>query len=176
MSLLAAVVARLDEHRVACALIGAEALALRGASRSTLDRDLLTTDRRVLAPAFWEPSPIPGATSEVRVGDADDPLAGAVRFRAADERPVDLIVGRDRWQDDILRRSESMQVGPIRLAVPHTADLILLKLFAGGPQDAWDIEQLLSDDDRAARIAEVEERLSALPADARELFRRIVAP
>jgi hypothetical protein len=29
-----------------CARIGAEALALRGASRATLDRDLLTTDAR----------------------------------------------------------------------------------------------------------------------------------
>lgn len=48
MSLLARVVTHLDAAGIRCALIGAEALALRGASRATLDRDLLTTDRGAL--------------------------------------------------------------------------------------------------------------------------------
>jgi hypothetical protein len=175
MSLLSAVAGRLESKSVACALIGAEALAIRGASRSTLVRDLLTTDRRVLALSFWDPPPAPGADLEVRAGDADDPLAGVVRFRAAGERPVDLIVGRHGWQDGILRRAEPMRIDSATIAVPRTADLILLKLFAGGPQDAWDIAQLLADPDRAAHAAEVESRLADLPEDAQELWRRLVA-
>lgn len=48
-------------------------------------------------------------------------------------------------------------------AVP--ADLILLKLYAGGSQDAWDIEQLLTGPERAAVTAEIEATLGALPAE-----------
>ncbi len=39
MTLLAQVVGRLRERGLPCALIGAEALALRGVSRATADRD-----------------------------------------------------------------------------------------------------------------------------------------
>ena len=52
------------------------------------------------------------------------------------------------------------------------ADLMLLKLFAGGPQDAWDIDQLL--DVVPAAVPEVEASLAALPADCRSLWRRIL--
>jgi len=175
MSLLASVASHLHRKGVACALIGAEALAIRGASRSTLDRDLLVTDRRVLVASFWEPPPFPGAELDVRAGDADDPLAGVVRFRAEAERPVHLIVGRPGWQDEILRRAEPMRIDAATIAVPRTADLILLKLFAGGPRDAWDIAQLLADPQRAVHVSEVESRLADLPADARELWRRLVS-
>lgn len=175
MSLLVAIAEHLERQGVACCLIGAEALAIRGASRSTIDRDLLTTDRRVLAPSFWDPPSFPGAELDVRTGDADDPLAGVVRFRAGAERPVDLIVGRHGWQDEILARAEPMRIDAATIAVPRAADLILLKLFAGGPQDAWDIAQLLADSQRAAYAAEVESRLADLPEDARQLWRRLVA-
>lgn len=174
MSLLAEVVARLDEHEIRCSLIGAEALALRGASRATLDRDLLATDRRVLDAALWSPLVDAGADVEIRRGDHDDPLAGVVRFRADGERPVDLIVGRHEWQTRLLERSEMLDLGETRVAVPRSSDLVLLKLFAGGPQDAWDVAQLLAGDDRALLVAEVNERIGDLPDDAGHLWRRVL--
>lgn len=175
MSLLAEVVARLDGQAIRCALIGAEALALRGASRATLDRDLLTTDRRVLEATLWAPLVDRGTEVEIRHGDSDDPLAGAVQFLAEGERPVDLLVGRHDWQGRILERSEIMDLGEVRVAVARSSDLILLKLFAGGSQDAWDIEQLLADDDRALLVSEVEQGIGALPEGCRRLWTKIVA-
>lgn len=53
------------------------------------------------------------------------------------------------------------------------ADLVLLKLYAGGPQDAWDIAQLL---DAAPAIEPlVEASLGGLPAECAALWRRIRA-
>lgn len=168
-------VARLDFLQIPFALIGAEALALRGLSHSTLDRDLLTTDPHALDAAIWTALAESGARFEIRRGDAEDPLAGVVRFEAEGERPVNLIVGRHAWPTCILERSEIMDLGDLRVAVPRTADLILLKLYAGGPQDAWDVAQLLADEDRAALVAEVDSRAHDLPADSRRLWGKILA-
>ena len=174
MNLLARVVDRLDAAGIRCALIGGEALALRGASRATLDRDLLTTDARVLDAAIWAPLRSDAIEVEVRRGDADDPLAGVVRFGADGERPVDLIVGRHGWQARIVERAEILDLGSVRVAVPSVADLVLLKLYAGGPQDAWDVSQLLARTDRAALVAEVELQLDDLPPEARALWQDVL--
>lgn len=53
MTLLARVVQLLEERGIACALIGAEALAVRGVSRATADRDLPGDGPQALDPALW---------------------------------------------------------------------------------------------------------------------------
>ncbi len=174
MTLLARIVDRLAERGILCALIGAEALALRGVSRATADRDVLATDPAALDPALWRALVDTGIRVEVRRGDRDDPLAGVVRFDADEDRPVDLIVGRHDWQTRILRRSEHLDLGELSIAVASAADLVLLKLYAAGPQDAWDIAQLLDADDREALIREVEARLAELPDDCRHLWEKLL--
>lgn len=79
---------------------------------------------------------------DIRLGDSDDPLAGVVRIRRETDRDVDVVVGRHRWQDEALRRA--IAIGGQSFRVVDQADLILLKLYAGGSQDRWDIEQLLA--------------------------------
>jgi predicted nucleotidyltransferase len=157
LKLFEAVCARLDAASVPYALIGATALGIHGVARSTLDLDLLAMDSRVLDPAFWGDL---ARYAGVRRGDADDPLLGAVRFLSSDAYPVDLVVGRFPWQSGILDRAERLPVGERRVPVCGAADLILLKLFAGGAQDRWDIQQLLAVRPDAA--AEVEMRLPEL--------------
>jgi hypothetical protein len=49
-----------------------------------------------------------------------------------------------------------------------------LKLYAAGPQDAWDIAQLLEAGDRSTLVAEIEATLPALPDDSRRLWARVV--
>ncbi len=174
MTLLARVVGRLGDSGIACALIGAEALALRGVSRATADRDLLATDPQALEPALWVGLGEAGVRIDIRRGDVDDPLAGVVRFAADDERPVDLIVGRAEWQTRILHRAPRLDLGEVAVAVPEAADLVLLKLYAGGPQDAWDIAQLLNGDDRDLIADEVRLRLGDLPPDCRRLWETLL--
>ncbi|MEO8197235.1 MAG: hypothetical protein ABI689_10975 [Thermoanaerobaculia bacterium] len=173
MTLLARVVGRLAERGIPCALIGAEALALRGVSRATADRDLLATDLGALDPGLWQQLVEVGIRVEVRRGDREDPLAGVVRFDSDEDRPVDLIVGRHDWQTRILQRSAHLDLGEVSIAVPSAADLVLLKLYAGGPQDAWDIAQLLNADDRDTLVGEVATRLGELPEECRGLWEKL---
>jgi hypothetical protein len=149
------------------ALIGAGALAVHGVSRSTLDHDILVVDRKVLEAGFWEPLGS-DANVDARPGDADDPLGGVVRLTARRERDVDVVVGRHSWQADMLTRA--MRVGEQQLPVVQRVDLILLKLYAGGSQDRWDIEQLLALAPRADVTSEVEARVDVLPPSGRALW------
>ena len=170
--LLAQVAAGLSAHGIRFALVGASALARHGVSRATQGFDLLTADARVLTAA----TQIAGneAAAEVRRGDPDDPLAGLVLFTAAGERSVDVILGRGGWQEDAVRRATPASLGDLTIPVVSVADFILLKLYAGGPQDAWDIQQLLAATDRETVIEQVDGRLNVLPSECARLWRRVI--
>jgi hypothetical protein len=141
VTLLADVVAHLESEGVSHGLIGAAALAVHGVARSTQDDDLLVVDQRVLQPEFWRP--LAGDVVRVLRGDHDDPLAGAVRLARRGERTVDVVVGRWAWQKEALARARRATLPDVEVTVVDPADLILLKLDAGGPQDRYDVEALL---------------------------------
>jgi len=142
LNLLDRILADLAARRIPAAVIGALALAAHGVVRASEDLDLLVLDRSVLARDFWTDWT---ATSEIEIrrGDPDDPLAGVVRIRA-DGEILDLVVGREPWMPAVLERRIEIQLGPRALPVVSRADLVLLKLFAGGPQDLLDVELLLA--------------------------------
>jgi hypothetical protein len=173
LSLLGEVGRLLASRRLDHALIGAAALAAHGVARATADIDLLAVDPACLDDSFWRELRASGAEVRVRRGDAADPLAGVVRIAAKDEAGVDVVVGRFGWQREVLARASSKRIGDAEVPVVGAADLVLLKLFAGGPQDAWDVDQLLDVDRSLA--AEVERRLPLLPAECAALWRRILA-
>ncbi len=173
LRLLADVSRELSARAVPHALIGAGAMAAHGVGRSTFDLDLLVTDRAMLSPAPWARLAGSGDTVDVRLGDDEDPLAGVIRIARPGSRSVDVVVGRAAWQAELLRRAEPRGVSEVPIPVVTAADLVLLKLFAGGPQDAWDVEQLLSLPGRPALVAAVEGQLHRLPASALALWRRI---
>jgi hypothetical protein len=172
MTLAERVTTLLNYAHVAHAVVGAAALAAAGVVRSSLDLDLLTLDVRVLDRRLWTVLADDGVEIDVRRGDADDPLAGVVRATAPDERPVDVIVGRFAWQQRAVERARVLPTGE-RVVLPR--DLVLLKLFAGGAQDVWDIRQLLAAMDREALVAQVEEDLPDLPAPAGALWSACIA-
>ena len=160
----------LDAASVGHALIGAAALAAAGVVRSTLDIDLLTIDARVLGEPWWDVVRSTGASVEVRRGDADDPLAGVVRASMPGERPVDVIVGRHEWQRRAIERARRLPTG-VRVVLPR--DLVLLKLYAGGTQDMWDVRQLLTALAHSPLASEVDEDVADLPPPAASLWAEI---
>ena len=165
-SLLEQVTAALDSVGARYALVGAGALAVHGIARSTFDLDLFTTDVAALQGATWTRLAADSRVHvDVRLGDADDPLAGVVRLATAGERDIDVVVGRWPWQTGVVERARPIVVTGVRLPVVCAADFILLKLYAGGSQDFWDIEQLLAGDDRPTLVDEVESRLGSLPRE-----------
>lgn len=173
MTLLAETAAHLRARDIPFALVGAGALAVHGVARSTLDLDLLVTTPACLSAPFWDDLRPARVEATVRRGDDDDPLAGVVRLRRGDENPVDVVIGRADWQAAAIGRARASEVDGAAVPVVTAADLVLLKLFAGGPQDAWDVTQLLAGDDRAALVAAVERMLPALPAECAALWRRL---
>ena len=170
-TLLARVEAALRASGIHSALIGASALATYGVSRSTLDHDLLVSDPRVLLPDTWV-SLGSDATIDIRRSDAADPLGGVVRITAPPDRDVDVILGRYAWQAELVAHAETVTTAAGALKVVSAPGLVLLKLYAGGPQDLWDVEQLRAacgnDLDRA-----VTERIGVLPLDARDVWTRL---
>ena len=170
MSLLDEIRWTLDAAGIRHALIGALALSAYGVNRATVDLDLFTTDVSCLAPDLWADLQRRGIAVEVRRGDASDPLAGVVRFQAPGESPIDIVVGKFAWQERVLERAELIG-GTL---VVRAADLVLLKLYAGGLQDAWDVQQLLARPFREEVIREVESRLSGLPERCRGLWKKVL--
>lgn len=172
MNATARVIEYLDRRGVAAALIGGFALGAHGIARATLDVDVLVADAVVLDPPFWAEDPDLGVP-EIRRGDSSDPLLGLVRFSLADE-PVDVIVGRGAWIGHVLERRLSITVGGHPLPVVDRVDLVLLKLFAGGPQDLLDVRLLLEAGSTPLR-RQVEERLAQAPASVRDAWERLLA-
>jgi hypothetical protein len=149
-------------------------MAVHGVTRGTLDVDLLTLATDCLSAATWEPLRRDGIEVEIRRGDPDDPLAGIVRFGTPATTPtIDLVIGKSAWQAGIVERAVETTIEGVRVPVARAADLILLKLYAGGPLDRWDVEQLLAGAGRAALIAEVGDRIGSLPPDCRRAWQRI---
>jgi hypothetical protein len=162
----------LDRLGIPHALIGAGALATIGASRATVDLDFLVVDGALLDQTFWSAQLPFGTSLRIRVGGPEAPLAGLIHISRTGDRPVDLVVGRDEWQRDILQRAPVLPFFGAHVPIALAADLVLLKLYAGGLQDAWDIQQLLASDPKLASAVtpQVEARIAALPSRCRGLW------
>jgi hypothetical protein len=169
--IVARVTAVLESEGVPFALIGAAALAAHGIARSTFDIDLFTTAAATLDPHFWDR--LVGVDLAVRTGDADDPLRGVVRIDSPGDRTVDIVVGRASWQTEIVARATPAVVNGVRLPVVSAPDLVLLKLFAGGAQDCWDIEQLVAGDAGRTLAPAVDALVPVLPVEGRRLWERL---
>lgn len=169
------VLAILERRGSPAALVGAIALAAHGIARATLDLDLLVLDTGLLSPEAWRDLSEAGAQIEVRRGDAEDPLAGVVRLTRPGQTPVDVVIGKHRWMEDVLARTGTISLGGHPIPIVGAADLVVLKVFAGGPQDLLDAELLLVAEEGEALRAEVESRLPALPPGLRRSAKRLLA-
>ncbi len=175
LRLVQRIVASLTEAGAQFALIGAAAMAVHGVARSTRDVDLLTLLDVSLDEASWTLLSEAGVDVSVTRGDADDPLAGVVRFAQPAQDPVDLVVGRYRWQQRLVERAEpALLGGAVTLPTAQPRDLILLKLFAGGSHDVWDIQQLITGPDAERLVAAVDDDLGQLPVRCRRLWARVL--
>jgi len=176
MTLLGRTIRRLADASSPTALIGGLALAVHGITRYTEDADLLSIDSRVLKDPFWEILRKEGVLVEVRRGDYDDPLRGVVRLSADGERPVDVVVGRSAWHEQVLSRRRILHVAGEDLPVVDPADLVLLKLEAGGPQDLLDVRLLLAGPEGEAIRVDVETRIASLAAVTRAAWAALPSP
>jgi hypothetical protein len=71
----------------------------------------------------------------------------------------------------MLARAGRVTLGAKTIPIVGVADLVLLKLYAGGAQDRWDIAQLLAASGSTEVDADVERGLADLPARCAEMWR-----
>jgi hypothetical protein len=79
-------------------------------------------------------------------GDVEDPLPGVVRVEIPAVRTpdrCDIIFPTKAWQREAVAHAEVVDVDGLKIPVVQAADLFLLKLYAGGPQDLFDAAALL---------------------------------
>jgi hypothetical protein len=175
VTLLARVVAALDAAGIDSALIGAAALAAHRVARATGDIDLLTVAPESLSPSTWESLREQGLEVEIRIADPGDPLAGVVRISLGTAPPVDVVVGDHAWQRRAIERAEPRALLGTRVRVARASDLALLKLYAGGPQDLWDVHRLLDAAPYASELrSEIESGLAEVGEAARAAWRRVL--
>ncbi len=138
-------------------------------------KDLLAVDNRVLDATTWASLADSSLDVDIRRGDADHPLRGVVRITSSrSERPLDLVVGRYQWPERAIARAPLVTVDEdVVLPVVQARDLILLKLYAGGPQDAWDIQRLLAASKSHTLREEVEADVSVLPKRCIQLWNQV---
>lgn len=139
-------VAALDRLGIPYALIGGLAVAARGAVRATQDVDLLVAVAVQEAPSLEQSLRDSGFQATYYHGAADDPIAGVLRLAistAGAEVKCDVLLASRAWQTQAVRNATVVDLGSFVVKVAQAADLFLLKLYAGGPQDLIDAAQLL---------------------------------
>lgn len=140
-----------DCERLGCEvlLIGALALAVHGYPRGTEDVDFaVAVSPRELARLAHELGR-PGLEVTLHESDAQDPLGGVITVRRAGALPVQLVNfdnspagGFPRLVHDALGRATKPEGAIAKLVTAE--DLVLFKLYAGGPKSALDILELLT--------------------------------
>jgi hypothetical protein len=140
--LLLDVVAVLQAHSVAYAVIGAMAVAVHGVVRASADADALISlavrDVAQLADTFAAG----GFSVEVRKGDPGDPIAALLALQDTFGNQVDLLIGLRGTEDALFERAVEVTFAGERVRVAGREDLIAMKLYAGGPQDLLDAQQV----------------------------------
>jgi hypothetical protein len=142
---LTQIVQRLEKAKAAgllrgYGLIGGFAVAAWGAPRATDDIDFVlvtgSADTAKLAAVLG---------GQYRPGSDDDPLRGVFTTSVtvgANTVPIQLVLLPARWTDIISDRLQVLSVFGCSIPVVSWVVLLLLKLYAGGPQDLIDAREV----------------------------------
>lgn len=124
------------------ALIGGLAVATWGVPRATQDIDF------VIGLGGANPAGLSAMLGGAyEAGAEDDPLRGVLRARIVVEDktiPIQCIVLPNKWSSVLFSSIELIVIEGVTVPVVSWHVLVLLKLYAGGPQDILDARTLLA--------------------------------
>jgi len=135
---------RLMEERVDYAVIGAMAASVHGAIRATLDADALLSVGLPKLRKLQKSFQIAGFDTELRQGNADDPIPALLTVGDRHGNRVDLLAGLRGLDPDAFARAIDVPFHGGTLRVIGREDFIAMKCFAGGPQDIADARQAVA--------------------------------
>jgi predicted nucleotidyltransferase len=142
--LLLDAIAVLRSETIEYAVIGAMAAAIHGSLRATTDADALLSvtvaKLKNLSHAFKQA----GFSTELRRGDADDPIPAMLMVSDAHGNRVDLLAGLRGLDPQVFARAVEVPFSGDTLRVVGREDFIAMKCFAGGPQDIEDARLALN--------------------------------
>jgi predicted nucleotidyltransferase len=130
----------LHREKIDYAVIGAFALSAHGVVRASTDVDVLlfTTPQRLakLRARFQRA----GFGTELRRGEADDPIPAMLILSDSHNNHVDLLSGLRGMDPAIFSRSVQVPFMGVNLRIVGREDFIAMKCFAGSPQDILDAQ------------------------------------
>ena len=154
------VAATLRSEGIPYVVIGAMAAAVHGSVRASLDADALVSVTIADAKSLQGRFSTEGLTSELRIGDADDPIPALLAISDGFGNRVDLLIGLRGMDPAAFARARHVTFFGESLSIVGREDFIAMKIFAGGPQDLADARQAMGFD-RAALDLDLLQRLAA---------------
>jgi hypothetical protein len=142
--LLLDAVAVLTSEKVDYAVIGAMAAAIYGAVRASIDADAVLSLSPQKQYDLERTFRAAGFQTELRLGDADDPIPAVLQLTDRFENCVDLLVGLRGLDPDAFARAVEIQFQGVALRVIGREDFVAMKVFAGGPQDMSDAKSAIT--------------------------------
>jgi predicted nucleotidyltransferase len=134
----------LTKQKVDYAVIGAMAASVHGAIRATIDADALLSVSVSRLRKLQKEFQIAGFDTDLRQGDADDPIPALLAVGDRHGNRVDLLAGLRGLDPDVFGRATDVSFHGGTLRVISREDFIAMKCFAGGPQDIADARQVLA--------------------------------
>jgi len=168
------IAAILDDLGADHLVIGAMAAAFHGVIRATTDADLLLGVRASHLDALSKRLRASGYQTELRRGDADDPIAAMLVVTDAANNRVELLSGIQGMDPLAFARAKHLDFHGRSLRFVSAEDFVAMKCHAGGPIDLEDARQIVwvvgsaFDHDLARRLAR---RFGRSAADALERLR-----
>jgi hypothetical protein len=126
------------------AVVGAMAASVHGVVRASLDADAVLAIPVHELHSLERPLRERGLTTELRLGDSDDPIGAVLAVTDEHDNRVDLLVGLRGLDPAAFSRVVAVPFHGIHLRVIGLEDFIAMKIFAHGPQDLEDARAALA--------------------------------
>jgi hypothetical protein len=170
--LLLDVIDLLTSESVGYAVIGALAAAVYGSIRASADADALVSLTVARLSSLSRSFRKKGFTTDLRRGDAEDPIPAMLVIGDKHQNRVDLLAGLRGLDPQALSRTVEIPFSGATIRVVSREDFVAMKCFAGGPQDLEDARIALrtADELDLDLLRKVTRRFGRPAADALELL------
>ncbi len=133
------------DFSVRYAVIGAFAVSYFGVPRATADADTVIwlSGAGKSEQDLKDGLHAAGYDAQLKRGDIDDPISGAIIVKDRHGNRVDLLLGVRGMDPEAVSRCVDASLLDSSVRIISAEDLIAMKIFAGGPQDLEDVRGIL---------------------------------